>query len=172
MKEKSGSAFVACAAVLVIICTACTRQAPPEQHAATAAEKPGPCDLLTPGQVQTVLPGASAGMTTHSGASLVEGIDAYQCSYVNPTGEVLTVILNVARTPDRLAEIAPGSAVRENRRRVDIAQEGWLSTSADEVKIKAVKGLTVFDIDLLATDASDREAQLMELARTLAVRIQ
>ncbi len=160
------------AAALALMCAACTPQADQAPPAAAQTDAGmNPCELVTLEQVQTVLPGASPGTTPHSGGSLIEGIDAYQCSYVDPAGELLTVILNVARTPEKFAEIAPGNAVRENRRRVDVAQEGWLVAGADEVKLKSVQGLTVFDVDLLATEASGREAQLVELARAVAARL-
>lgn len=130
-----------------------------------------PCELLSAEEVASVLPDASTGMTTHSGQSLIEGVDAYQCSYTNPAGDLLTVILNVAVDDARFAEIRPGSAVRENREPVEAGDEGWMSVAADEVKVKAIQGRAVIDVDLMASDAAGKATQLVALAEAVASKL-
>src|SRR6185436_11240245 len=55
-----------------------------------------PCKLLSEDQVRVVVPDLADSMVTQRGPSLIKGIDAYQCSYVNEKAEGLMVILNVA----------------------------------------------------------------------------
>ena len=98
-------------------------------------------------------------MATHSGGSLIQGVEAYQCSWVNANGDLLTLILNVATDDARFAQIRPGDAVRDNREAVDVADQGWLAVTPDEVKLKAVKGRTVIDVELM--EAARRVSQLI-----------
>ncbi len=79
-----------------------------------AATGMDPCALLSDAQVAEVLPGAKAGMNTHSGGSLIDGVDAYQCTWINDSADMLTVILNVARNAERFADIRPGDGVRRS----------------------------------------------------------
>ncbi len=137
-----------------------------------AATGMDPCALLSDAQVAEVLPGAKAGMNTHSGGSLIDGVDAYQCTWINDSADMLTVILNVARNAERFADIRPGDAVRDNRQPVDAGAEGWMRVASDEVKVKAVQGYSVIDVELLATDAADRSAQMIGLARIVASRLE
>jgi hypothetical protein len=68
------------------------------------------CTLLSSDQVSMVLPGHDGGSVTHSGGSLLKGVDAYQCSYsriADNDFRLLTVILNVASTDELFAEIKP-----------------------------------------------------------------
>jgi hypothetical protein len=48
-----------------------------------AGEAIAPCDLLTAEQVATVLAGSDEGMAVKTGGSMIDGVDAYQCSYSN-----------------------------------------------------------------------------------------
>ena len=130
-----------------------------------------PCALLSSAQVVEVVPGASAGMTTHSGGSLMDGVDAYQCTWVNDTADMLTIILNVAGDARRFADIRPGDAVRDNRQPVDAGDEGWMSVTSNEVKVKVTQGYSVIDIELMATDAADRSAQMIGLARIVTSKL-
>jgi hypothetical protein len=111
------------------------------EPAATEAGGGGlrPCELAPQPLVQAVLPEADAGSTQQAGGSLIQGIDSYQCSFVNRSGDLLTVIVHVAQGAELFKELAIGSAVRDSYRRVDIGDEGWVQSSADEVKVKAVQ---------------------------------
>ncbi|MCP5165596.1 MAG: hypothetical protein H6990_11135 [Pseudomonadales bacterium] len=131
-----------------------------------------PCELLSPEEVASVLPAAGAGTTTQSGGSLIEGVDAYQCSYLNATADLLTVILNVAADDQRFDQIAPGSELREERQPVQIGEGGWMSVAPGEVKITAIQNRTVIDIDLMTSDAADRTAQLILLTESVAAKLE
>lgn len=167
------------------LASACGGGTPPESTqaaASAAASAPAsagessngvePCELLSAEQVASVLPDAAAGTTAHAGQSLIEGVDAYQCSYTNAAGGLLTVILNVAVDDARFADIRPGSAVRENREPVDAGDEGWMVVAADEVKVKATQGRTVIDVELMASGAADKSTQLVALAEAVASKIE
>jgi hypothetical protein len=151
----------------------CDSAAPPSPIASDTAVAVGlrPCELLSNEQVASAVPAAAAGMTVQAGGSLIDGVDAYQCSYSNDAGDLLTVILNVAVDDARYADIAPSSAVRDNRERVDAGDEGWLSVASDEVRIKAAKNRTVIDLELTAAGAADKVAVLLELTRAVATKI-
>lgn len=178
MMRTSGSWITFVVLVAGSFASGCGRDAPPEPATPAADVAAGeaprglqPCELLSSEQVASVLPDAAAGMTTHSGGSLIEGVDAYQCSYSDPAGGLLTVILNVAVDEARFDQIKPGGGVRESRQPVEVADEGWLGVTADEVKVKAVRGLTVIDVELMASGAGDKSSQVVDLARAVASRI-
>ena len=143
------------------------------EPAATEAGGGGlrPCELAPQPLVQAVLPEADAGSTQQAGGSLIQGIDSYQCSFVNRSGDLLTVIVHVAQGAELFKELAIGSAVRDSYRRVDIGDEGWVQSSADEIKLKAVKKLQRIELNLLAARAAAREKPLIDLTRAIAQRL-
>ncbi len=149
-----------------------TSQKPPspERTAAEASGGVDACALLSADEVARVLPGSTGGMATHSGGSLIQGVEAYQCSWVNANGDLLTVILNVATDDARFAQIRPGDAVRDNREAVDVADQGWLAVTPDEVKLKAVKGRTVIDVELMEAGAAGKSADITELGKAVAAK--
>jgi hypothetical protein len=128
-----------------------------------------PCRLLTAEQVAHVLPEHDDGFVAKEGGSLIEGVDAYQCSYSNPAGDLLTVVLNVAVDADRFEKIKPsGFAMGSDARELDVADGGWLRGEEDDMKVTVLKGLTVIDLELLAADAGQKGDALVELARQVA----
>jgi hypothetical protein len=139
---------------------------------ATEAGTPGalqPCRLLTGEQVARVLPDHDDGFVAKQGGSLIEGVDAYQCSYSNPPGDLLTVILNVAVDTERFEKIKPsGFAMGSDAKELEVADGGWLRGEADDMKVTVLKDLTVIDLELLAADAGQKTEALVELARQVA----
>jgi hypothetical protein len=129
-----------------------------------------PCELLSKAQVATVLPEPDDGFQAHAGGSLIKGVDAYQCSYSNPATNILTVILNVAADDERFEDITPGSLIREGRK-VDVGDGGWLRGEDDHIKLTAVKGRTVIDLELMAPKAREKADALVELARAVAAKL-
>jgi hypothetical protein len=177
MMRTSGSWLTFVVLVAGSFTSGCGRDAPPQPATpaadVAAGEAPSglePCELLNAEQVASVLPDATP-MTTHSGGSLIEGVDAYQCSYSDAAGGLLTVILNVAVDEARFDQIKPGGGVRESREPVDVADAGWLGVTPDEVKVKAVRGFTVIDVELMAGGAGEKSSQVVDLARAVASRI-
>jgi hypothetical protein len=130
-----------------------------------------PCQLLGAEQVATVLPGHDEGFVAKEGGSLIDGVDAYQCSYSNPDGDLLTVILNVAVDGERFEKIKPsGFAMGSGARKLDVADGGWLRGEEDDMKATVLKGHTVIDLELLASDAGQRKDALVDLARAVAAK--
>jgi hypothetical protein len=128
-----------------------------------------PCRLLTGEQVTTVLPEHDDGFAAKRGGSLIEGVDAYQCSYSSASGDLLTVILNVAVDADRFEKIKPsGFAMGSDARELEVGDGGWLRGEEDDMKVTVLKGLTVIDLELLAADAGQKGDALVELARRVA----
>jgi len=123
-----------------------------------------PCKLLTRQQVETVLPKNDGGTVAHAGGSLIAGVDAYQCSYMNDAANIFTVIVNVAVDDRRFAQIRPHFAANEATR-VAVGDGGWLRGEADDMKLTAVKGRSVLDLELLTPDAGTKSSALVTLAR-------
>lgn len=125
-----------------------------------------PCRLLTGEQVARVLPEHDDGFVAKEGGSLIEGVDAYQCSYSNPAGDLLTVILNVAVDAERFGKIKrSGFAMGSDAKELEVANGGWLRGEAGDMKVTVLKDLTVIDLELLAADADQKTEALVELAR-------
>lgn len=159
-------------ACVVAGCGGGAENASPEGEPATVAEAGGSdervCNLLTSDQVSSVLPGHDGGSVMHSGGSLLQGVDAYQCSYTVVSGtdvRLLNVILNVASTDEMFEEIKPSGFAYEKEEAVTIGDGGWSSGSAGNWKIKALKGRTMVDLELMAPDAKAKADQLLALAR-------
>jgi hypothetical protein len=132
-----------------------------------------PCELLTADDVATVLPDADDGFEAMAGGSLIDGVDAYQCSYMNPVFDLFTVIVNVAEDDERFEWIEPSpSAYGDEAREVDVADGGWLHGTDTDLKVTVVKGLAVIDLELMAAYAGERADALIELARIVADRLE
>lgn len=132
------------------------------------------CDLLSSEQVSSVLPGHDGGSVTHSGGSLLKGVDAFQCSYTVVSGtdlRLLTVILNVASTDELFATIKPSGSANEKEDAVSIGDGGWSWGAGDDWKIRAMKGRTLVDLELMAPDAKASAAQLLNLAKTIVDKL-
>jgi hypothetical protein len=129
------------------------------------AHAPDPCKLLTKAQVETVLPHNDGGMVVHSGGSLIAGVDAYQCSYSNDAADVFTVVLNVTVDDQHFDKIRPHFEADEATK-VPVGAGGWLRGDPNDLKLTAVRGRTVLDLELLATDAKAKGPALVALAQT------
>ncbi|MBZ0229702.1 MAG: hypothetical protein K8F58_14805 [Bauldia sp.] len=139
--------------------------------AAGAAEAIEPCALLTAEQVATVIPDAGEGDVDHAGPALIAGVDAYQCSLLNATFDLLTVVLNVAADDESFADLEPSLSLDEGDERLDIADGGRLHGDADDLKVTVIKGRTVIDLELLAAGARSKSGQLIDLARAIAEQL-
>jgi hypothetical protein len=131
---------------------------------AAGARTIDPCKLLTRQQVETVLPKHDGGTVAHAGGSLIAGVDAYQCSYMNDATNIFTVIVNVAVDDRRFAQIRPHFSAHEATR-VTVGEGGWLRGMPDDMKLTAVKGRSVLDLELLAPDAGTKRSALIPLAQ-------
>ena len=129
-----------------------------------------PCKLLTREQVATVLPNHDGGSVVYAGASLIKGVNAYQCSYADTVFHFLTVVLNVAVDDKRFAEIRPGSTITEEQK-VPVADGGWIWGSPGDMKLKAVKGRTVIDLELMAPGADQKGPALVTLGNAIAGKL-
>lgn len=166
------------ALALAAALAACGGGSPPSPApggtAGGAARDPGglePCALLTAEQVATVLRDAAPGVAARSGSSLIQGIDAWQCAWVNPRTELLTLVVKVAADDARFAEIAPGRAEREDRQPVAVGEEAWMRVAPNEVKIKAVRGRAVVDVELTAPGAAVRAEALVAVAQAVVAQL-
>ncbi len=160
--------------VLALLASGCGKGAPGEVAAASSKAGSGaiqPCQLLTSQEVATVLADHDGGFVAHAGGSLIQGVDAFQCSYSNPSTEVLTVILNLAVDDERWAAIEPSRSRHEDHQQIEVGEWGWVWGQADDLKISAGKGRTLIDLELFAPDAKQRSAALIALARAVAERL-
>jgi len=133
-----------------------------------------PCELLTVKQVEVVLPGTDEGFTASSGASLMEGVKSYQCSYSNEKFHLLTVIVHVASTAEDFNWIKPRDSIGDDykdARRLDIGDGGWLYGSPDDMKVQVVKGYTVVELELSSDNAVGKSDALIELASVIINKI-
>jgi hypothetical protein len=123
-----------------------------------------PCKLLTKDQVATVLPNHDGGDVAHAGGSMIKGVDAYQCSYLNPQAQLLTVIVNVAVDDKRFEAIKPDFSLTEAQK-VPVGEAGWLRGQPNDLKLTAVKGRSVLDLELLAPGAKTKGDALVALGK-------
>jgi len=144
-----------------------------------AASSPGgeamsldPCAFLSNEQVATVLPGHDGGIVARSGGSLIEGIDAYQCSYSARGADSLVVIFNLAVDDERFAELRPSSLAIEGARTLEIADGGWLRGEGDHVRITFLKGRTRIDLRLMVAGAEGSADALVELGHAIAAQVE
>ena len=159
---------------ICVLAIACGKNNPEPKN---QKDNPGgiePCELLTSEQVSTVLPGHDEGYVAHSGGSLIEGVDSYQCSYSDEGLSLFTVILHVAVDKKRFDEIKlDPSTYRMDKsvRELKIGDGGWLYGEPDDMKLKAEKGFTVLEFELLAKNAGDKKDKLVELASSIMKKI-
>jgi hypothetical protein len=59
----------------------------------------------------------------------------------------------------------------EGSRQVAVGDGGWLRGEDDDVKLTAIKGRTVIDLELMAPHARDKADALVELARVVAAKL-
>jgi hypothetical protein len=104
-------------------------------------------------------------MVVHFGGSLIAGVDVYQCSYANDAADVFTVVLNVAVDDQHFDKIRPHFDADEATK-VPVGEGGWLRGDPNDLKLTAVRGRTVLDLELLATDAKAKGPALVALAQT------
>jgi hypothetical protein len=130
-----------------------------------------PCQLLTADQVTTVLPGHDEGFVAHAGGSLVEGVDAYQCSYTDSTSNILTVVVNRAADDARFETIKPDHVGEPDVQKVGVADGGWVWGDDDDWKVQAVRGRSVIDIELMAPHAKQKSDQLVGIAGVVAAQL-
>jgi hypothetical protein len=130
-----------------------------------------PCRLASAEQVGKVLPNHDGGSVMFSGGSLVKGIDVYQCSYVNPATDLLTVIVNVAADKERFDSIRKTGSYHSEHKTVSIADAAWVWGEDNDMKVQVEKGRAILDLELMAKGAKDRSDALVDLARTVAAKL-
>lgn len=130
-----------------------------------------PCRLATAEEVAKVLPSHDGGSVALAGGSLLKGVDAYQCSYLNPATDLLTVIVNVAADQERFDAIRKSRSYHSDHRQVSIADAAWVWGEGDNVKVQVEKGRAILDLELMAKGAASRTDALVELARAVAAKI-
>jgi hypothetical protein len=133
-----------------------------------------PCDLLTADEVATVLPGSDEGMTVKSSESMIDGVDAYQCSYSNDESDLLTVIVHVAVDNERFGQIEPKrpmSELYDEVREIDVGDGGWLYGDPTEMQLTAGQGYAVIELELMTADAGERGDAILALGDEITERI-
>jgi hypothetical protein len=130
-----------------------------------------PCELLTDEQVATVLPNHEPGDVDHAGPSLIDGINAYQCSYLDEEVNMLTVVVNVASTDELFAEIKPTMWGDNDAQKISVGDGGWIRGEDDDMKVTVMKGRAVLDLELMAPGAKGKSAALVELAKAAAAHM-
>lgn len=139
-----------------------------------ANEAIAPCELLTAEQVATVLADPDEGMAVKTGGSMIEGVDAYQCSYSNASHDLLTVTVNVATDNTLFTEIEPRrpmSELYDEIREVEVGDGGWLYGDPTEMKLTASQGDAVIALELMTADAGGSGDALVALGEAVASRI-
>ena len=160
--------LVSLISLLIVACGNSSKDSKSERSNSTGI---APCELLTPDQLETILPGHDEGFVAHAGGSLIKGVDSYQCSYSADNGGLFTVILTVAVDDKRFEKIKPDHWLYSKDRKVNVGAGGWLFGEEDDMKLKAVKGHTVIKLELLANNAKDKADALIELASAIAQKI-
>lgn len=168
--------LVLCFSVMLLSACGNSEQTETAASADDADSDPfGICRMLTGDQVSSVLPGHDGGIVAHSGGSLIEGIDAYQCSYSATDGadfQLLTVIVNIASTDALYKDIKPTDWAHQGDQAIEVGDGGWVyGHSDDEVKVKVKKGRAVLDLELMTANAKDRSSQMVELAKVVAAKL-
>jgi hypothetical protein len=133
-----------------------------------------PCDLLTAQQIATVLADPDEGMAVKTGGSMIEGVDAYQCSYSNANHDLLTVTVHVATDNTLFTEIEPRrpmSELYDEIREIEVGDGGWLYGDPTEMKLTAGQGNSVIELELMTADAGELGDALIELGNTIANHI-
>ncbi len=139
-----------------------------------ASEAIAPCDLLTTEQIATVLTGSDEGMAVTTGGSMIEGVDAYQCSYSNTDLDLLTVTVHVATDNTLVSEIEPRrpmSELYDEIREIEVGDGGWLYGDSAEMKLTASQGDAVIELELMTADAGESSDALVALGDAVASQI-
>jgi len=69
------------------------------------------------------------------------------------------------------AKIAPSTSRHEDDKPAAIGDRGWVFGEADDLKVAAVKGRTLIDLELTAPGAGQKADALVELARAVAKQV-
>lgn len=167
--------------VLALMLWGCGGGAAPGTGVAAATESGierdpiGVCGLLNADQVSTVLPGHDGGIVAHSGGSMMEGVDSYQCSYASEAnGEyrVFTLVISVAANDELMAKIKPSGTLHGENQRAAIADGAFISDHMDdEIGVTVIKGRKKADLDLLAPDAAAMRGQMLLLTEAVAAKL-
>lgn len=86
----------------------------------------GICRMLSADQVTSVLPGHDGGVVAHSGGSLMNGVDSYQCSYSSQYAGgfgLLTLVVSVASTDEPFGQIKPSGFAHDGDQELDVAEK-------------------------------------------------
>ena len=130
-----------------------------------------PCQLLSDQQVRVVVPKLAGSMVTHAGPSLIKGVDAYECAYVDEQANGLNLILNVAADEARFAEIKASSGPYEKAQKLEIGDAAWIYPRNDSLNVTVHKHFTIIDLQLSGPDAGQKSKELIELARVVAGKV-
>ena len=157
--------------------TAGTEETPASSATAEPASAPGlnPCELLTAEQVDSVLSGHDEGFVAKSGGSLIEGVDSYQCSYSNDAGDLFTVVVHIAADATRFEEIEPSPSTArmihgDSFREVSVGDQGWVAGEPDDMKLTAIRGHAVIELELMSETAGEKGVALARLGSAIADR--
>jgi hypothetical protein len=133
-----------------------------------------PCDLLTAQQIATVLADPDEGMAVKTGGSMIEGVDAYQCSYSNANHDLLTVTVHVATDNTLFTEIEPRrpmSELYDEIREIEVGDGGWLYGDLTEMKLTASQGDAVIELELMTADVTESGDALIAVGDAVASQI-
>ncbi len=79
--------------------------------------------------------------------------------------------MTVAADDAAFEKIAPSKSLHEDDRPVAIGDRGWVFGQEDDLKVAAVKGRTLIDLELMAPGAGRKADALVELARAVAKQL-
>ena len=131
-----------------------------------------PCKLLTPEQVNTVLPDNDSGYVAHSGGSLIRGVDSYQCTYSNDKWEMFSVYVTVAPSKKLFSKIKPDVStlklIYKYFRKIKVGDQGWVYGNSEGMEVKFLKGYKVINLKLLSSNANKKVDELINIASIIA----
>jgi hypothetical protein len=169
---------IICLLVAVLVGCGSDSAGQPSDESAVAADEAdtfGICQMLTSEQVATVLADHDGGELVHSGGSMMDGVDSYQCSYTSQANgqySVMTLVVSVASTPDLLNRIRPSDFLYGENERPEIADGAFINDKLEgELDITVIKGLNKIDLDLMTEDAHSRRQEMIGLATIVAGRL-
>jgi hypothetical protein len=183
MRPRVSSALSLIALLLVVGGAACGSGEGQSTESSTgsgsSSGKIQPCDLLTDAQVSSVLPNHDGGSVAAGGASLVKGVESYQCSYAAKRDndmDLLLVILTVASDQKYFDEwIKPNPSSKKEAhsifRDVTIGDSGMLYGDADEIEVEAWKRSTLISVKLDKPGAGNQADAMIALATAVAAKI-
>ncbi len=130
-----------------------------------AQQAVAPCELLTDAEVTTVLPNHMSGDVDHAGPALIDGVNAYQCSWMDQEVHMLIVVVNSARDDATFAEIKPTMWGDNDAKKLALGDGGWVRGEPDDMKVTVLKGHFVLDLELMSPDAAQKADALVALAK-------